>query len=73
MIAEERSYLKANGVKDDEIDLYLIAMDQVNLEQMTNALTWIKETYGSPLGYITEELGVTDEEIGLLRDRFLTD
>lgn len=29
------------------------------------------ETYGSPLGYITQELGVTEAEIQELRDKFL--
>jgi hypothetical protein len=38
---------------------------------MQNALNWMKETYGSVTGYITEELGVTDEQLETLRNLYL--
>ena len=44
---------------------------QVSPEFMENAIQWMTETYGSPLGYITQELGVTEIEIQALRDKFL--
>jgi hypothetical protein len=47
------------------------SMDQVFPEFMENAIQWMTEAYGSPLGYITEALGVTDAEIQALRDKFL--
>ena len=46
-------------------------MDQVSPEFMENAIQWMKETYGSPLEYITRELGVTEAEIHELREKFL--
>ena len=35
------------------------------------AVDYMKETYGSILGYVTDGLGVTEEEIEILRDRCL--
>ena len=46
-------------------------MDQVFPAFMENAIQWMTETCGSPLGYITQELGVTEAEIQALRDKFL--
>lgn len=71
LIAEERAYLIENGVGEDELDTFMKAMDQVYPEFMENAIHWMTETYGSPLGYITQELGVTEVDIQTLRDRFL--
>jgi len=38
---------------------------------MKNAITWMTDNYGSPLGYITQESGVTEEELNELRNKFL--
>ncbi|MBR3105829.1 MAG: tyrosine-protein phosphatase [Clostridia bacterium] len=38
---------------------------------MENAIQWMTETYGSPLGYITQALGATEAEIQAFRERFL--
>ena len=71
LIAEERTYLIENGIGEDELDTFMKTMDQVYPEFMENAIQWMNETYGSPLGYITRELGVTEADIQTLRDRFL--
>lgn len=71
LIAEERAYLIENGIREDELDTFMKTMDQVYPEFMENAIRWMNETYGSPLGYITQELGVTEADIQALRDRFL--
>lgn len=71
LIAEEREYLIENGIGEDEIDEYMKVMDQVYPEFMANAIQWMNETYDSPLGYITQGLGVTEAEIQTLRDKFL--
>ena len=71
LIAEERAYLIENGIGEDELDTFMKTMDQVYPEFMENAIRWMNETYGSPLGYITQELGVTEADIQALRDRFL--
>ena len=71
LIAEERAYLIENGIGEDELDTFMKSMDQVYPEIMEKAIQWMNETYGSPLGYITQELGVTEAELQALRDRFL--
>ena len=71
LIAEEREYLIENGATEDEVESFLKTMDQVSPEFMENAIQWMNETYGSPLGYITRELGVTEAEIRELREKFL--
>lgn len=71
LIAEEREYLIENGVGEDELETFMKSMDQVFPEFMENAIQWMTETYGSPLGYITQALGVTEAEIQALRDKLL--
>jgi protein-tyrosine phosphatase len=71
LIEEERKYLIENGATEDEVETFLKIMDQVSPEFMENAIQWMIETYGSPLGYITRELGVTETEIQELREKFL--
>ena len=71
LIAEERKYLIENGATEDEVETFLKTMDQVSPEFMENAIQWMNETYGSPLGYITQELGVTETDIQALRGKFL--
>jgi protein tyrosine/serine phosphatase len=38
---------------------------------MTNALDWMKDTYGSVEDYVTQELGVTADQVAQLQDKFL--
>jgi protein-tyrosine phosphatase len=71
LIAGERQKLIDSGVKEDELDSIMIAMDQVYPQMMTNALDWMKDTYGSVKGYVTQELGVTEDQIVQLQDKFL--
>lgn len=71
LIAGERQKLIDSGVKEDELDSIMIAMDQVYPQLMTTALDWMKETYGSVEGYVTQELGVTEDQIVQLQDKFL--
>ena len=53
------------------MNTYLMTMDRVSLETMTNALDWMVENYGSVNGYLEQELGVGETERTTLRDRFL--
>lgn len=71
LIAEERAYLIENGIGEDELDEFMKTMDQVYPEFMANAIQWMTETYGSPMGYIMQELGVTEPQIQALRNKFL--
>ena len=68
-IESERQMLEEEGVDGQELESYMKAMDEVDGSYMINTLDWMKENYGSVLGYITQELGVT--EIQMLRDKFL--
>lgn len=70
-IEAERQMLEGMGVEESEFDLYMTAMDQVDPQYMVNALEWMKDNYGSVLGYITGELGVTEAQIEQLRDKYL--
>ena len=70
-IEAERQMLMNMGVEGDELELLMTAMDQVNPQYMVNALDWMTENYGSALGYIVQELGMTEEKIQMLRDKFL--
>ena len=71
LIEGERQVLTAQGLEGDELETFMYAMDEVDPQYMINALDWMKENYGSALGYIQTELGVTDEEIEVLRDKYL--
>ncbi len=70
LIAREREELEQRGIRHPQF--YLYALDQVNPAFMTNVIEWATEHYGSPLGYIKEELGVTGADIEQLKERFLT-
>ncbi|MBR3326216.1 MAG: tyrosine-protein phosphatase [Atopobiaceae bacterium] len=70
-IEGERKKLTEAGMEGEELESYLCAMDQVDPQYMTNALDWIKENYGSVKGYLTEELGVSEDELAQLQKKFL--
>ena len=70
-IAGERAELKAIGAEPDELEKMMASKDQVNAGHMTNVIDWMTEEYGSPLGYIKTELGLADDQIIVLRERYL--
>lgn len=72
-IAGERKLLESKDIDKDKYNLYMLGMDEVFPEIMTNALEWIKDEYGSPVEYIKKELGVSDADIEALKDKFLTE
>lgn len=71
LIEDERQMLAAEGVEDEELDLYMMAMDEVYPKMLQGALDWMKQSYGSAEGYITAGLGVTDAQLEALKDKFL--
>ena len=71
LIESERKMLTEHGITGEQLDKYMKAMDEVDPQYMINALEWMKENYSSVTGYITKELGVTDEQIDILRAKFL--
>ena len=58
-----------NAVYDNEPDLP--GAGKVYPDDMVYAMYFLRNEYGSVNDYITEELGVTEEEIQLLRKRYL--
>ena len=71
LIEGERQALIAQGLSGEALETAILAMDQVEPQYMVNALDWMKETYGSVMGYIHQELGITDEQIETLRNMYL--
>ena len=71
LIEKERAMLAPYKLSEEETQLYLSVMDYVNESFMRKALDWLKANYGSPLGYITQELGVTETDIAALKAKFL--
>lgn len=71
LIESERKMLTEQGYSGEELDTLMKAMDEVDPQYMTNALDWMKGNYGSVIGYITQELGITDEQIHTLRAKYL--
>jgi protein-tyrosine phosphatase len=70
-INAQRKMLLSNGIKESELDRYMIVLDEVNPVLMKTVMSWLKENYGSPVGYIINELGITEEEIETLKAKFL--
>ncbi len=71
LIEKERQMLIQEGYEGEELESMMKAMDEVNPDYMRIGLDWVKENYGSVKGYITKELGVTEDELERFKDRFL--
>ena len=71
LIADEKAELIAKGAEGEDLQMIMATKDQVSEQFMRNAISYLSENYGSPLGYIKNELGITDEQIEQLKDRFL--
>ncbi len=70
-INEQRKMLLSHGIKEAELEKYMIVLDEVNPKLMSRVLSWLNENYGSPVGYITKELGITENEIEKLKSKLL--
>ena len=71
LIENERKMLIAYGYEGEELETLMTCMDHVSEQYMQNALDWMKENYGSVTGYITEALGVTNEQLETLKNKYL--
>ena len=72
LIEKDRKMLLSRGIKEDGLWWkYMFVLNSVKKELMTNALSWLKENYGSPVGYIINELGISEDEIEKLKSKFL--
>ncbi len=71
-IAQDRQSLASAGVGDgDELEWCMAALDKSDERLLRAAFEWMNSTYGSPRGYVTRELGVNQEQLAVLRDKFL--
>lgn len=71
LIEKEKVMLAQYNLSKEDLNKYLSVMDQVNPAFMQNALDYLKKEYGSATGYITKELGVSNDDIATLRGKFL--
>lgn len=63
-----------SNLDDDEkprIPDMLVVLDGVNKSYMQNAVDYLKSEYGSVMGYIKTELGISDDETEILKKRYL--
>lgn len=65
-----KKYLKARGCDDALTEKAALVFDAVDRRFMENAIKFLKEKYGSVLGYISSELDISDEDIGLLKEKY---
>ena len=70
-IAAQRKMLLSHGIDESQLEQYMIILDEVNPKTMATLLSWLKEKYGSPVEYIVQELGVSEEDIAALQTKFL--
>lgn len=71
IIESQRKMLLSHGIPEAELETYMVVLDEVNPKLMNTVLSWLKENYGSPVGYIVKELGVSNDEIETLKSKFL--
>ncbi len=71
LIKSQRALLTERGYSGEELDNLMKAMDEVDTQYMVNAINWLKQNYGSVTGYISQELGVTTDELEALKAKFL--
>ena len=70
-IAAQRKMLLSRGVDESRLEQYMMILDEVNPKTMIMLLSWLKEKYGSPAGYIIDALGISEEDIAALQTKFL--
>ena len=70
-IAAQRKMLLSHGIDESQLEQYMMILDEVSPKTMSTLLSWLKEKYGSPVEYIVQELGVSEEDIAALQTKFL--
>ncbi len=71
LIKAQRKILTERGYSGEELDKIMKALDEVDPQYLLNAINWLKQNYGSIVGYISQELGVTHDELDALKAKFL--
>ncbi len=70
-IEQTRRSLPAAGREDRVTEKAVLVFDGVDGRCMENAIAWVWETCGSVLDNIRRELMISDEEIALLKRKYL--
>ncbi len=69
-IAETKQRLRAKGCDDALTQKAVLMFDAVDRCFMANAIAFLREQYGSVVGYIHSELNISEREITLLRQKY---
>lgn len=66
-----KQVMRTKGYEDDFIDQAVLVFDAVDESYMRNAIAYLKKEYGSVMGYIRDGLGISQEEIDSLKEKYL--
>lgn len=69
-IERTRQHLRTRGCNDALTEKATLVFDAVDRRMMENAIAYLKEKYGSVVGYIRSELNISDEEIDMLKEKY---
>ncbi len=70
-IAGMKQLLRSKGCDDAYIDKAILVFDAVDERFMQNAIHYLKKEYGSIIGYIRDGLLISQEEIHILKEKYL--
>lgn len=70
-IAGLKQMLRQQGADDEIINKAPLVFDAVDERFMRKVLEQLKQKYGSVMGYIQDELNINQEEIELLKEKYL--
>ena len=65
-----KKYLRARGCDETLIGKAALVFDAVDRRFIENAIAFLKEKYGSVVGYIRSELNISDIEIEILKEKY---
>ena len=69
-IEKSKLYLRSKDCDDDFIQKALLVFDAVDGRFMQNTIAFLKKEYGSVVGYIRDELNISEKEINSLKEKY---
>ena len=66
-----KQLLQSKGCSDSFIEKALLVLDAVDERFMRSAVEYLKQTYGSVIGYIRDGLNITQNNIDSLKEKYL--
>lgn len=70
-IEKTTRYLKSKGFDDEFIRKAVLVLDSVDERIMRHAIAYLKDNYGSVVGYVVSELNVSESDIEDLKNKYL--